>query len=114
MDINRLQKDIDDFWDAEIVPTLTEYIKIPNKSPAFDPDWQQNGHMEKVLNMAHQWIEKFRPSNSTVHIKKGDNRTPLILIEIPGERDGNILMYGHLDKQPEMTGWREGLGPWTL
>ena len=84
MDINRLQKDIDDFWDAEIVPTLTEYIKIPNKSPAFDPDWQQNGHMEKVLNMAHQWIEKFRPSNSTVHIKKGGNRTPLILIEIPG------------------------------
>ena len=113
MDINRLQKDIDDFWDAEIVPTLTEYIKIPNKSPAFDPDWQQNGHMEKVLNMAHQWIEKFRPANSTVHIEKGDNRTPLILIEIPGERDGNILMYGHLDKQPEMTGWREGLGPWT-
>jgi len=113
MDINRLQKDIDDFWDAEIVPTLTEYIKIPNKSPAFDPDWQQNGHMEKVLNMAHQWIEKFRPSNSTVHIKKGGNRTPLILIEIPGERDGNILMYGHLDKQPEMAGWREGLGPWT-
>ena len=113
MDINRLQKDIDDFWDAEIVPTLTEYIKIPNKSPAFDPDWQQNGHMEKVLNMAHQWIEKFRPANSTVHIEKGDDRTPLILIEIPGERDGNILMYGHLDKQPEMTGWREGLGPWT-
>jgi len=22
-------------------------------------------------------------------------------------------MYGHLDKQPEMTGWRKGLGPWT-
>ena len=24
-----------------------------------------------------------------------------------------MLLYGHLDKQPEMTGWREGLGPWT-
>ena len=24
-----------------------------------------------------------------------------------------MLLYGHLDKQPEMTGWREGFGPWT-
>jgi acetylornithine deacetylase/succinyl-diaminopimelate desuccinylase-like protein len=24
-----------------------------------------------------------------------------------------VLLYGHLDKQPEMVGWAEGLGPWT-
>ena len=23
-----------------------------------------------------------------------------------------VLLYGHLDKQPEMTGWADGLGPW--
>jgi acetylornithine deacetylase/succinyl-diaminopimelate desuccinylase-like protein len=39
-------------------------------------------------------------------------RTPLLFIEIAGTAPGTVLLYGHLDKQPEMTGWREGLGPW--
>ena len=39
-------------------------------------------------------------------------RTPLIYMEIPGDVDATVLLYGHLDKQPEMTGWRDGLGPW--
>ena len=112
MKIDKLEKDISNFWDENILPTLTDYIKIPNKSPAFDPDWKQNGHMDAVLKLAKKWIEKFQPEGSTVHIKEGENRTPVIAIEIPGERDGNILMYGHLDKQPEMEGWNDGLGPW--
>tara|TARA_B110000008_G_scaffold278801_1_gene323672 strand:+ start:1590 stop:2990 length:1401 start_codon:yes stop_codon:yes gene_type:complete len=111
--IDKLEKDIEDFWDANILPTLTDYIKIPNKSPAFDPDWKQNGHMDAVLALAKKWIEKFQPDGSTVHIEEGEDKTPMIIIEIPGERDGNILMYGHLDKQPEMEGWKAGLGPWT-
>ena len=113
MKIDKLEKDIEDFWDANILPTLTDYIKIPNKSPAFDPDWKQNGHMDAVLALAKKWIEKFQPDGSTVHIEEGEDKTPMIIIEIPGERDGNILMYGHLDKQPEMEGWKDGLGPWT-
>jgi len=111
--IDKLEKDIEDFWDANILPTLTDYIKIPNKSPAFDPDWKQNGHMDAVLALAKKWIEKFQPDGSTVHIEEGEDKTPMIIIEIPGERDGNILMYGHLDKQPEMEGWKDGLGPWN-
>ncbi len=43
--------------------------------------------------------------------------TPLIVAEVPATdpalAERTILLYGHLDKQPEMTGWREGLGPWT-
>ena len=113
MKIDKLEKDIEDFWDANILPTLTDYIKIPNKSPAFDPDWKQNGHMDAVLALAKKWIEKFQPDGSTVHIEEGEDKTPMIIIEIPGERDGNILMYGHLDKQPEMEGWKTGLGPWN-
>ena len=30
----------------------------------------------------------------------------------PGGRPTTVL-YGHLDKQPEMEGWRDGLSPWT-
>jgi acetylornithine deacetylase/succinyl-diaminopimelate desuccinylase-like protein len=34
-------------------------------------------------------------------------------MEIPGTSEDTILLYGHLDKQPEMVGWAEGTGPWT-
>ena len=103
MDYTKLQNDIDKFWDNEIVPNLVDYIKIPNKSPAFDPDWKKNGHMDEVLLLAKEWIEKHRPDNTIVHVKEAKGRTPIILLEIPGDRDGNILMYGHLDKQPELS-----------
>ena len=113
MKIDTLEKDINDFWDANILPTLTEYIKIPNKSPAFDPDWKQNGYMDAVLELTKKWVEKFQPEGSVMHIDEGGDKTPMLIVEIPGERDGNILMYGHLDKQPEMEGWKDDLGPWT-
>ena len=73
----------------------------------------QHGHMEKVLKLAVDWTEKNKPEGSKLIVKKSPNRTPLILLDIPGTIEGNILMYGHLDKQPEMEGWDEGLGPWT-
>ena len=113
MNPKKLQNNLNLFWDEEIVPTLEKYIKIPNKSPAFDPNWESAGHMDKVLKLAEEWVEQHRPKNSTLHIKRLKGRTPLIILDIPGKRDGNILMYGHLDKQPEMTGWDEGYGPWT-
>ena len=107
-----LNKSITEFWDNKIVPTLIEYIKIPNKSPSFDPDWEKHGHMDRVLNLAVKWTEKNKPDGSVITIKKSPGRTPLLLLDIPGTKDGNILMYGHLDKQPEMEGWNEDLGPW--
>ena len=113
MNSEKLQDSLNQFWDNEITPSLIEYIKVPNKSPAFDPDWEKSGHIDKVLKLAVDWADKHRPEESTLHVKKLPGRTPLILLEIPGEREGNILMYGHLDKQPEMEGWEEGLGPWT-
>ena len=113
MNKEKLQKDIDSFWDDEILPTLIEYIKIPNKSPAFDSNWERAGHMEKVLQLAKSWVEKHKPDGSILHIKRIKNRTPLLMLEVPGDRDGNILMYGHLDKQPEMEGWKDGYGPWS-
>ena len=32
-------------------------------------------------------------------------------IESSGGSTKNVLLYGHLDKQPWMDGWDEGLGP---
>ncbi len=103
---------IDAFWDDHIVPTITDYIRIPNKSPAFDPDWEANGHMERVLQMALAWVEEHALPGQTVTVGRLPGRTPLILVDVPGQGEGSVLMYGHLDKQPEFVGWREGLGPW--
>ena len=113
MKTNQLQSTINSFWDDHILPALTEYIKIPNKSPSFDPDWEKHGHMDRVLNLAVDWANENKPDGSTVTIERTPGRTPIIMIDVPGTKDGNILMYGHLDKQPEMDGWADGLGPWT-
>lgn len=112
MNKEKLQSSVDVFWDNQITPALKEYIKIPNKSPSFDPEWKKNGHMDRVLKLATEWAKDHLPSGAKLIVKETEERTPLILIDVPGERDGNILMYGHLDKQPEMEGWNEGMGPW--
>ncbi|MCO4768416.1 MAG: M20/M25/M40 family metallo-hydrolase [Deltaproteobacteria bacterium] len=102
------------FWDEHIVPTITEYITIPNKSPAFDADWEANGFMEQALQLALAWLEEHPVPGMEVKVGRLPGRTPMILVDVPatGGAEGTILMYGHLDKQPEMTGWREDLGPW--
>jgi acetylornithine deacetylase/succinyl-diaminopimelate desuccinylase-like protein len=114
MDFPRITAFMDHIWDDEIVPALTDYIKIPNKSPAFDSDWEKHGYMEQAVAMFAAWadgkLKQFLGSRLEVVRLKG--RTPLILIEIPGDAAGTVLMYGHLDKQPEMLGWADGTGPW--
>ena len=113
MDIKKLENNINEFWDKKIIPALVEYIKIPNKSPSFDPEWEKHGHMDKVLDLAMKWAKENKPIGSSLSYEKTPGRTPIILIDIPGTIDGNILMYGHLDKQPEMDGWDKDLGPWS-
>ncbi len=112
MNTEKLEQYTSQFWDKHITPTLQDYIKIPNKSPVFEPEWEQREHMEKVLQLAKSWSEKHLPQGAEIHIGREPGRTPLLIVDIPGKGDKTVLMYGHLDKQPEMTGWREDLGPW--
>ena len=104
---------IEQAWDSSILPRLMEYIRIPNKSPHFDADWRANGHMENAVGLAEAWCREQRIRGLSVEVVRLENRTPVLFMEIPGQSDATVLLYGHLDKQPEMTGWREGLGPWT-
>jgi acetylornithine deacetylase/succinyl-diaminopimelate desuccinylase-like protein len=98
-------------WDEEIVPSLYEYIRIPNKSPAFDPRWQQN--MDRAVALIEGWCRKQPVAGLSVEVLRLENRTPVIFMEVPGQGNETVLLYGHLDKQPEMTGWRQGLSPWA-
>ena len=112
MDHKSVQTFVDEMWMDEIVPELVEYVKIPNKSPHFDADWEKNGYMEEATQQIFAWCKKQDIAGMECEIVRLPGRTPLIFMDIPGEGDDTVLMYGHLDKQPEMTGWADGLGPW--
>ncbi|NYZ63665.1 M20 family metallopeptidase [Luteimonas deserti] len=117
MDIRRTEAFVNRQWDDEIVPQLVEYIRIPNKSPMFDADWVANGYMEQAVDLMVGWAQRQTLPGMRVEVVRLEGRTPLVLIEVPaahgGREDDCVLLYGHLDKQPEMTGWDEDLGPWT-
>ena len=103
-------------WDGDIVRQLTDYIAIPAKSPGFDPQWQQHGYIETVLRNAAGWVEAQKVAGLNLEIVRLPGRTPVLFFEVEGTKAAapqTILMYGHLDKQPEFTGWRNDLGPWT-
>jgi len=112
MDIQKTESFVNSRWDESIVPTLTEYIKIPAKSPQFDPNWVQNGHMEKAVELIGGWSRDEPVKDISFEVVRLEGRTPLLYMEIPGAIDETVLLYGHLDKQPEMTGWDDDLGPW--
>jgi acetylornithine deacetylase/succinyl-diaminopimelate desuccinylase-like protein len=113
MNADRNRTLVDETWNSSIVPTLEQYIRIPNQSPLFDPDWKRNGHMNKAVALARSWVEWQNVKGLTIEVHEIEGRTPVIFMEIEGDDSGTVLMYGHLDKQPAMVGWEEGLGPWT-
>src|SRR3954471_16928935 len=92
----------DRIWEQEILPAFTEYIRIRNKSQAFDPAWREHGHMERAVSLIEGWVRKQPIQGLTVEVVRLADRSPLILMEVPGKGDDTILLYGHLDKQPEM------------
>ena len=106
----------EELFASSIVPTLVDYIKIPNKSAMFDPDWRAHGHMDKATELLAGWAKSQLPAGATLEVVRLGDRTPVIFMDIPatGGRAGDtVMLYGHLDKQPEMAGWRDGLSPWT-
>src|SRR5882724_13469079 len=115
LDAAKVKHFVDQCWGDEIVPTLVEYIKIPNKSPMFDPEWAAHGYMEQAVSLFERWARAKVAAlpGATLDIVRLPGRTPLMFFDIPGTGSETVLLYGHLDKQPEMVGWAEGYGPWT-
>jgi len=107
---------VEELFTKSIVPTLVDYIKIPNKSAMFDPKWRENGHVDRAVELLSGWAKQNLPEGATMEVVRLGERTPVIFIDVPGtggKAGDTVMLYGHLDKQPEMAGWREGLGPWT-
>jgi len=108
---------IDRQWDDDIVAQLVDYIRLPAKSPHFDPDWKKHGHIDAAVEQARRWVEAQRIEGMKLEVIRLAERTPVLFFDVPargkGASSNSVLLYGHLDKQPEMTGWRQGFGPWT-
>ena len=116
MDARQVSEFVNAKWESEIVPQLVDYIRIPNKSPMFDADWVANGHMERAVQLMEAWARVQPIPGMQLDVVRLEGRTPLIFIDIPASGadvgEDCVLLYGHLDKQPEMTGWDDDLGPW--
>jgi len=116
LDADRIRTSVDQRWDADVLGPLQEYIGIPNVSPAFDAEWEANGHMARATALVRDWCASRPIDGMTVEVLELPGRTPVVLCEIPATDPAlagdTVLLYGHLDKQPEMSGWRDGLGPW--
>ncbi len=113
MDNNKTAEFVNAMWDDSIIPEIAEYIKVPNKSPHFDPEWEKHGHMETAVQMLEKWCQTQPIKGMTMEIVRIEGRTPLLFIDIPGQSDDVVLLYGHYDKQPEFSGWDDDLDPWT-
>ncbi len=117
LDLELAIASVDRIWDESALPALVDYIRIPAKSPAFDADWAAHGHLAEAVDLVAGWSRSRDLPGATVEVIELAGRTPVVLVEVPahgaGDPNDTVLFYGHLDKQPELTGWREGLGPWT-
>jgi acetylornithine deacetylase/succinyl-diaminopimelate desuccinylase-like protein len=112
MNPQKTRQSVDRFWEETALPTLERYIEIPNLSPFFDPEWRKTGHMMRAVTLLAEWAKAQNLRDAKIEVLQPEGKTPIILIEVAGRAPGNVFLYGHLDKQPEMIGWDEGLGPW--
>ncbi|ABI57083.1 M20/M25/M40 family metallo-hydrolase [Alkalilimnicola ehrlichii MLHE-1] len=113
MSSEAIRKYVDALWGDTITEALSEFIRIPAKSPHFDPHWAENGHLDAAVALAEDWCHCHAPTDTRIEVVRLPGRTPLLLVDIPGQAPGGVLLYGHLDKQPEMAGWDADKGPWT-
>ena len=119
LDTHAAASHVEKVWTDDVLPVLHDYIRIPNVSVAYDADWAEAGHMARATALLRQWCEArvaHGLPGATVEVQELPGRTPLLLVDVPpaggGRADDTVLLYGHLDKQPPFSGWREGLGPW--
>jgi acetylornithine deacetylase/succinyl-diaminopimelate desuccinylase-like protein len=112
MDTGRIFASIDKQWQETIVERLKSYIRIPAKSPMFDPEWERNGYIESAMSLIADWCRLQPIPGMSMEVRRLPGLTPLLVIDVPGELPGTVLLYGHMDKQPEFSGWLPGLGPW--
>jgi len=104
-------------WINDVTPSLSGLVAIPALSPAFDADWAKSGHLAAAVQHVKSYLEGRALPSARIEVVELEGRTPLLYVDVPATpgatAEGTVLMYGHLDKQPPVGGWSEGLDPWT-
>src|SRR6201999_2215186 len=99
------------------LPVLSDRVAIPAVSEAFDPDWAANGHLAAAVEHLRSWLAGRDLPGATIEVVELEGKAPLLLLDLPAtagaEEAGTVLLYGHLDKQPPVGGWSDGLDPWS-
>ncbi|SEP73090.1 Acetylornithine deacetylase/Succinyl-diaminopimelate desuccinylase [Lentzea xinjiangensis] len=116
MDRSVVTSTVRTLWDDDIVPSLSRLVAVPAISPAFDPAWEEHGELAAAIEHVRTWIAARDLPGVTLEVVQLAGRTPLLVVDVPAAGnpgDDTVLLYGHLDKQPPVGGWSEGLGPWT-
>lgn len=117
MEQNSVRETVRGLWANDVLPSLSGLVEIPALSPGFDPDWQRSGHLDAAIDHVRAWLTSREIPGASIDVVQLEGRSPVLLLDVPAtpgaEDRGTVLMYGHLDKQPPVGGWSEGLGPWT-
>jgi len=101
-------------FETDVLPALSRYATIPCLSPAFDADWEEHGYLNAAMTHYSDWAQARTFKNHTVTVRELPGRTPVLVITIDATAPttGTVLLYGHLDKQPPLGAWSEGLDPY--
>ena len=102
-------------FERDALETLSEFGAIPALSPMFDADWEDHGYLEQAAQLLAAWARKRQLANFDVEIHRLKGRTPTLVVTVestsgPG---GTVVLYGHLDKQPPLGNWSDGLDPFV-
>lgn len=109
---DNLLDQISEDFDRQALPSLKEFVRIDNLSPAFDPGAHRKEKTFSAVSHVKEWIGRHTPDGTSIQVLTKVEESPLLLVDVPGTGAGTVMIYGHLDKQPPMTGWRNGLHPY--
>ena len=108
---------VDGLWEDNVMGALASYVAIPCLSPDFDPAWADNGEIGHAARLLSQWAASRPLPGCAVEVVEHEGLTPAIIADVPAtpgaEKRPVTLLYGHLDKQPPLGSWREGLDPYV-
>ena len=113
-DLSGIVPFVERHWEADALSALSEYVAIPCLSPEFDRDWAVGGRIDEAAELLRAWATRRALADCTAEVVRLPGRTPCVLADVgatTGERTATTLVYGHLDKQPPLGAWRDGLDP---
>jgi acetylornithine deacetylase/succinyl-diaminopimelate desuccinylase-like protein len=112
-----LETYIGDEFDKNILPSFKEFLSVPNISPSYDKDWNKNGFLKQAATVLLEYAQNIGISglNASLCTGEEENVTPFLYIDIDStsKDEKRVLLYGHYDKQPPLTGWEQGKGPYS-